>query len=173
MIYQLTSQLQTCQLFWFHRRKSVFKPFLPSSGTEAFSSVLQFASVLLPEGIYTKIPFCRFLNFSPTPIFKEVMLIFPFQPSENHYQCSEYKFFLDKLYLKPGPGVESYYCVKLIVIIFWFGGKSSVFKKNLPKISCFQIISSVLERKNLLFSRKSFQKSSVFRWILLVGLLIW
>ena len=95
------------------------------------------------------------------------MLIFPFQPSENQYQCSEYKFFLDKLYLK------SYYCVKLIVIIFWFGGKSSVSKKNLPKISCFQIISSVLERKNLLFSRKSFQKSSVFRWILLVGLLIW
>ena len=98
----------------------------------------------------------------------------------EHFQIN-FKFlaldFLGKLYLKPGPGpgpgFESYYCVKLIVTIFWFCGKSYVFKRNLlfseeifcfgeKRIFCFQAKASVFKKK-----------SSVFRWFLLVGLLIW
>ena len=158
---------QTCQLFCFHRRKSVFKPFLPASGTEAFSSVLP--PIFRRKESTQKRPFCRFLNFSPTPIFKEVMLIFPFQPSENHLPMLIIQILLEQIIFKAGSRVLVLLLCKIdsdpLVIwlkIFCFQKKSSVFKKkssvfrrNLlvwrKKIFCFQAKASVFKKKSSVF----------------------
>ena len=100
------------------------------------------------------------LNFSPTPIFKEVMLIFPFQPSENHLPILIIQILLEQIIFKAGSRVWVLLLCKIdsdhLLIwrkIFCFQKKSSVFKK---KSSVFRRNLLVWREKNLLFSSKSF-----------------